>query len=123
VDARHKAGHDEDTNSGGTGTMGISLREAIEFFFAFVISWLITLHLTAADFGKNFTEIIGSKKWVRATDYIYLFISIISILSLFLKINGAGNQIVSINLWLPILLSFAVAIRITKTSIEVFGWS
>jgi hypothetical protein len=25
VDARHKAGHDEDTNSGGTGTMGISL--------------------------------------------------------------------------------------------------
>jgi thermostable 8-oxoguanine DNA glycosylase len=27
VDARHKAGHDEDTNSGGTGTMGISLQD------------------------------------------------------------------------------------------------
>jgi hypothetical protein len=26
VDARHEAGHDEDTKSGSTGTMGISLR-------------------------------------------------------------------------------------------------
>jgi rRNA maturation protein Nop10 len=31
VDARHKAGHHEDTKSGGTGTMGISLRARYRF--------------------------------------------------------------------------------------------
>jgi hypothetical protein len=60
--------------------------------------------------------------WVKSIDYIYLTISTLSILRIVVSAVVVGDGVTYFNALAAVFLGFAVALRITRTSIEIFGW-
>jgi hypothetical protein len=60
--------------------------------------------------------------WVGAIDYIYLIVSITSLIKIVLDLAHAGADTPNFVAYSVIALSIAAALRLTKTSIEIFAW-
>ena len=65
---------------------------------------------------------IFRRNWVKAIDYIYLFLSTFSILRIVVSAVTTPQGSTYFSAFAAVLLGFAVALRITRTSIEIFGW-
>lgn len=102
--------------------LGKPSRDELALYFSayFAIS-LILLHHLAYIFGGEITRRRrGSKGWVKAIDYVYLLFGFIGIIKVINADTGYSSD--TIDRWAPWLLGFAIAFRLTKTSIEIWGW-
>jgi hypothetical protein len=96
-------------------------------FVASVVFWATTCHVFAMNFGVWLTQKLSrwpvlSANLVRAIDYVYLTISTFSILRIVVSAVSVGNGVTYFNATAAVMLGLAVAVRLTRTSIEIFGW-
>lgn len=97
-------------------------------FLTSVVLWAVCFHVFAANFGYRIRQInagwcsVFFNNWVKALDYIYLTISAFSVLRILMTAVIAGNGIAYVNAFATVLLGLAVALRLTRTSTEIFGW-
>ena len=104
------------------------LSTIVIIFLTSVILWMVFFHVGSLNYGYLITTInfgkwsVLSANWVRAIDYIYLTLSTLSVLRIVVSAAVVGNGVVYFNAVASVLLGFAVAMRITRTSIEIFGW-
>ena len=94
---------------------------------ALIIHWTFVFHAISKKYGSAITEgmfggAIG-KHWVKMIDYFYLIGSTIGILRIAASSSNPGNSSPILNSIGILILSIALSLRITKTSIEVFGWA
>lgn len=107
---------------------GYRLWSIIAIFITSIILWTLTFHFIAKDFGYYIGIInlgkwsVLSKNWVRLIDYIYLFLSLVGVLRIVIGLTEQGQELIYFNASASLALSIAVALRITKTSIEIFEW-
>lgn len=102
------------------------LTGTVLFFLVSLCLWALSFHIFALNFGREITlwlrrwpKLAGN--WVKAIDYLYLSLSTFSIIRIVVSaVVKDGNDY--FNALGAVLLGFAVALRITKTSIEIFGW-
>jgi hypothetical protein len=62
------------------------------------------------------------KHWVKEIDYIYLLVSSLSLLKLVITQIHPHEELRVYNAIAAVALGTALALRMTKTSIEVWGW-
>jgi hypothetical protein len=91
-------------------------------FLAFLFMWAAMFHMIAWQYGHKLLSRFFGRHWVRGIDYIYLVGGITGLLVTVLKMTqgidaSAVPQRVAI-----LVLGVAVALRITKTSAEIFKW-
>ena len=97
-------------------------------FLAAVLYWAAVFHYSAFLFGHRITNLrpgifsIFTQNWVKTIDYAYLLISIVSLLKIALSISEAETDNIRFTAYSTVALSIAVALRLTKTSIEIFSW-
>lgn len=88
--------------------------------------FLVAFHIGAFLFGPSISEgALGdflAKSWVRMIDYFYLTGSTFGILRIAISGVGSSGDLTSVNAFGIIMLGAALALRLTKTSIEIFGW-
>ncbi|WP_155256408.1 hypothetical protein [Mesorhizobium loti] len=72
-------------------------------------------HLSAGIFGEWF-----AKAWVKCIDYIYLTVSALGVLRL--AISGMPDDLSYFNAVGVVAIGVGLGLRLTKTSIEIFGW-
>jgi hypothetical protein len=97
-------------------------------FLTSVALWAVCFHVLAFNFGAVIGDInlgrwsVLAKRWVKAIDYVYLSLSTLAVLRIVMSAVTSGNDVVVFNALAAVLLGFAVALRVTKTSIEIFDW-
>jgi len=100
----------------------------VVIFLTSVTLWALFFHVSAINYGHRISGIkLGSwsalsANWVKSIDYIYLKLSTLSVLRIVVSAVTVGNGATYLNAVASVLLGFAVALRITRTSIEVSGW-
>lgn len=91
-----------------------------------IISWTATLHFAAFLFDGKISEIRAGfatpmfRNWTKSIDYIYIVISAISIVRI--AASSIYNNTALVDVFSVVLLGFATALRLTKSSAEIFGW-
>jgi hypothetical protein len=83
--------------------------------------WAVLFHVTSIYFGPDLSHWLSSN-WVRAIDYVYLTLSTLSIVRIVFTARASGSESITFNALAVVGLAFAVGLRITRTSIEIFGW-
>jgi hypothetical protein len=97
-------------------------------FLTSVLYWAAVFHFCAFLFGHRITNLrlgvfsIFTQNWVKTIDYVYLLISIVSLLKIALSISEVETDNMRFTAYSTVALSIAVALRLTKTSIEIFSW-
>jgi hypothetical protein len=92
-------------------------------FFAYFIALTVVLHISAREFGGRLSRWQGSKKWVKAFDYLYMAPALLgSIKAISALVDVGRDDMHGLNALIVVSLASAIALRLTKTSIEVFGW-
>ncbi|HXW70611.1 MAG TPA: hypothetical protein VEK34_04085 [Methylocella sp.] len=69
-------------------------------------------------------SIIGifGRNWVKGIDYLYLSISAVGVVKIVVGAVTTAQGSAEFNAIATILLGIAIAMRITRTSIEIFEW-
>lgn len=100
----------------------------VSIFLTSVVLWAVFFHVAAFNYGSAISSInlgrwsIIAVNWVKFIDYIYLTLSTLSVLRIVVSAVVVGDGVTYFNALAAIFLGFAVALRITRTSIEIFGW-
>ncbi len=100
----------------------------VVIFLTSVALWAVFFHVSAIHYGASISSMnlgrwsILAVNWVKSIDYIYLTISTLSILRIVVSAVVVGDGVTYFNALAAVFLGFAVALRITRTSIEIFGW-
>lgn len=101
----------------------------VSLFLASVALWGVFCHVLAMNFGPLISVDPSSpgssrlrKNWAKSIDYAYLTLSTLSILRIVVGVAESGSVVALFNAIAAVFLGVAVALRITKTSIEVLGW-
>lgn len=100
----------------------------VVIFLTSVSLWAVFFHVSAINYGSSISRInlgrlsILSTNWVKSIDYIYLTLSTLSVLRIVVSAVVVGNGVTYFNALAAVFLGFAVALRLTRTSIEIFGW-
>jgi uncharacterized membrane protein len=88
-------------------------------FYSFIV-WMVALHGVAQNCGHYVSSgIFGeffARNWVKMIDYVYLTASIFGLVRI------ATSPSHTVNAWGAVIVGIALALRITKTSIEIFAW-
>jgi hypothetical protein len=90
-------------------------------FALFVLIWCAVFHLVAWHFGRSFSSTRFGNSWVKAIDYVYLTLSATGILRIVLGLVEPPSLSYA-TLAAPLILGIAIAIRMTKTTIEIQNW-
>jgi membrane protease YdiL (CAAX protease family) len=72
--------------------------------------------------GRWLTKRLGGNNWVKQIDYIYLLMGSAGIVVSLNRLSMVTGKIEFLNDIGPLVLAAAIAIRLTKTRIEVNGW-
>jgi hypothetical protein len=72
--------------------------------------------------GRWLTKRLGGNNWVKQIDYIYLLMGSAGIVVSLNRLSMVTGKIEFLNDLGPLVLAAAIAIRLTKTRIEVNGW-
>jgi hypothetical protein len=109
-----------------------SVGDAIAAFIIFFVLWAALFHLVAWNYGPwlstltlprwAFSLSLGNGVWVLAIDYVYLLFSSLGILRIVLGLATANPGLQSVNVFAALFLGIGIAIRITKTTIEIARW-
>jgi hypothetical protein len=96
-------------------------------FLSCLFIWTLTFHWLAYQLGYHFRDRFGDGKpwarhWVKEIDYIYLLVSSVSLLKLVITQIHPQQELRGYNAVAAVALGTALALRITKTSIEVWDW-
>jgi hypothetical protein len=100
----------------------------VVIFLTSVALWAVFFHVSAINYGPSISRInlgrwsVLSVNWVKSIDYIYLTLSTLSVLRIVVSAVVVGNGVTYFNALAAVFLGFAVALRLTRTSIEIFGW-
>lgn len=86
-----------------------------------ICMWGLLFHVVAHEFGPWFTKKFGPS-WVKAIDYLYLLGSSLGLLRIAVSPFSTPTEMTEPNALGVVLLGTALALRVTKTSIEIFGW-
>jgi hypothetical protein len=97
----------------------VSLSDLISTFLTSLLYSTAVFHFLAYSFGPRLTRIFTH--WVKAIDYVYLTLSIASLLRIVMSMSAmeADNNFTAYS---TVALSIAVALRLTKTTIEICSW-
>ncbi len=100
----------------------------VTVFLTSLASWIVFFHVGAKNYGR-FLSLINlgkwsplAKNWVKSIDYIYLTLSTLSVLRIVVGSVASSYSMTSFNAVAAIVLGVAVALRLTRTSVEIFGW-
>lgn len=96
-----------------------SIEAIVSSVIGMICFWGITFHLLAYRFGPKLTASFGNN-WVKVIDYFYLSIGSLSVVRL--AISKTPNALGEWEVIAVILVGVALALRLTKTSIEIFKW-
>jgi hypothetical protein len=104
--------------------------DAIAAFIIFLVLWAAFFHVVAWNYGARISTLtlpgcnlsLGDGVWVKAIDYVYLISSSLGILRIVLGLANPNPDLRYVNVLAALLLGIGVAIRITKTTIEITGW-
>jgi hypothetical protein len=109
-----------------------SVGDAIAAFIIFVVLWAALFHVVAWNYGPWFSSLtlprwafgvsLRDGVWVKAIDYIYLIFSSLGILRIVLGVAAADPDLRYVNVFAALLLGIGVAMRMTKTTIEIARW-
>lgn len=93
----------------------------INIALATVVIWTFAFHLMAFRLGRTFTKTFGPA-WVKFIDYTYLGISTIGVMKLALNGLSVEGDVTFWNAIAVILIGIALAMRFTKTTVEIKRW-
>jgi hypothetical protein len=98
----------------------VSLSDLILTFLGSLVFSALVFHVVAYWYGPHLTHIF-TQNWVKAIDYVYLVLSIASLLRIVMSMSAmeADNNFTAYS---TVALSIAVALRLTKTTIEIWSW-
>jgi hypothetical protein len=98
----------------------VSSPNLITMFLGSSVLWALIFHCVAYCYGPLFTRIF-THNWVKSIDYVYLTLSIVSLLVAVMSMSAmeADNNFKA---YFTVALSIAVALRLTKTTIEICSW-
>ena len=109
-----------------------SAGDAIAAFIIFFVLWAAFFHVVAWNYGPWLSSVtlprwsfgwsLRDGVWVKAIDYVYLVFSSLGILRIVVGLNAADPDLRYVNVFAALLLGIGVAMRITKTTIEIAGW-
>jgi hypothetical protein len=109
-----------------------SAGDVIAAFIIFFILWTAFFHLVAWNYGSWFSTLalprwasglsLGNGVWVKLIEYIYLVFSSLGILRIVVGLNSADPNLRYVNVLAALLLGIGVAMRMTKTTIEIARW-
>jgi hypothetical protein len=93
-------------------------------FIGFTVIWGGLFHQAACDFGAYFTKILGGEWWVKGIDYIYLILSFLGLLRVVVGTldNAAVLSLKNATVVSVLMIAIGVALRITKTTIQIRKW-
>jgi hypothetical protein len=103
----------------------------VETFLISVLYATVLFHYLAGLFGHCITNLtlgrlsIFARNWVKVIDYVYFLISIFSLPRIVMSVsrvdaNDANN--ITVMVYFTVTLSIALALRLTKTTIEILEW-
>src|SRR5262249_31172985 len=102
-----------------------SIWDLLARFVAFTILWGVFFHMVARYWGAAITGMIG-EWWVKGIDYVYLTFSFAGLLRVVLQNieeNTPGDKgLKTVTIAAVLVIAIGVALRLTKTSIEIFKW-
>ena len=102
-----------------------SIYRVLGLFVGFTVSWGIFFHMLAMYWGKALTARIGNW-WVKGIDYAYLTLSFAGLMRIVLqsmeKNMPLEEGLKTITVLAVLIIAVGVALRMTKTSIEIFKW-
>jgi hypothetical protein len=102
-----------------------SIYEVLGVFVGFTVSWGIFFHMVAMYWGKALTARIGDW-WVKGIDYAYLTLSFAGLMRIVLQSMEKNipfeEGLKTITVLAVLIIAVGVALRMTKTSIEIFKW-
>jgi len=97
--------------------------DVLAAFVLFVLIWCAVFHLIAWHFGRSISSTRFGNNWVKAIDYVYLTLSATGILRIILGlVEPPASSLSYATLAAPLILGIAIAIRLTKTTIEIQRW-
>jgi FtsH-binding integral membrane protein len=109
-----------------------SAGDVIAAFIIFFILWTAFFHLVAWNYGCWLSTLalprwasglsLGNGVWVKFIEYIYLVFSSLGILRIVVGLNSADPNLRYVNVLAALLLGIGVAMRMTKTTIEIAKW-
>ncbi|MQW73457.1 hypothetical protein GHK50_21035 [Sinorhizobium medicae] len=85
-----------------------------------ILMWSVAFHILAFAFGPALSS--RFKHWVKCIDYLYLLGSTFGILRIVTAGVALSDNEATVNVGGALFLGVALALRLTKTSIEIFGW-
>lgn len=99
----------------------------VSSFILSIFIWTLTFHILLANYGSRITKfsIFGYTRifenWVKAIDYIYLGFTSLGVVRIVVgMIEGTSHG--KLDAIAAIVIGFAVSLRVTRTSVEIFGW-
>jgi hypothetical protein len=109
----------------------VSVSLMVETFLISTFYATVLFHYLAGLFGHLITNLnlgrlsIFARNWAKVIDYVYLLISLLSLSRIVMSVSGvvtndADNITVIVSL--TVALSIALALRLTKTTIEILSW-
>jgi hypothetical protein len=100
--------------------------DIVATFVFFLFIWCLVFHIVAWHFGKKLSllhwPLFNDGNWVKATDYVYLALSAVGILNAVLGFTQITGYWAYMKVAAPLLLGIGVAIRISRTSVEIMKW-
>ncbi len=107
-----------------------SAGDSIAAFIMFLVMWAALFHVVAWNYGAWVSTLtlpggnlsLGNGVWVKALDYVYLILSSLGILRIVLGLASPNPDLRYVNVLAALMLGIGVALRITKTTIEIAGW-
>jgi hypothetical protein len=109
-----------------------SAGDAIAAFIIFFVLWAALFHVVAWNYGPWLSSLtlprwasglsLRDGVWVKAIDYVYLIFSSLGILRIVVGLNATDPDLRYVNVFAALLLGIGVAMRMTKTTIEIAGW-
>jgi hypothetical protein len=109
----------------------VSVSLLVESFLISAFYATVLFHYLAGLFGHIITNLnlgrlsIFARNWVKVIDYVYLLISLLSLSRIVMSVSGVvandANNI-TVMVYFTVALSIALALRLTKTTIEILSW-
>jgi hypothetical protein len=109
-----------------------SAGDVIAAFVIFFLLWTAFFHVVAWNYGSWFSTLalprwasgvsLGNGLWVKMIEYVYLIFSSLGILRIVVGLNSADPNLRYVNVFAALLLGVGVAMRMTKTTIEIARW-
>lgn len=107
--------------------IGYKASDLLEIFVYGLFQLTCFFHIVAFKYACSIRNLIGQdsligQNWVKSIDYIYLLLSSFSILRIVISTTTTAEGSTYFSGLAAVFLGVAVALRLTRTSIEIFEW-